>query len=255
LAALLKRPLSKEEVPAAHRVCASVGYLPLAIEVAATVVGVAGMPLPFLAAYMAEHPLDEVLDSGEVLRSRLARALNAFDAHARQRFALLSTLGTSTFSLECAAAVLSSERDGRGVGSSETSGSLPVEQISERVTSSHESEKNPGRDETNLSLENLADTMADLGQFVQHSLIELTPLEQSAPAREPESALADQRTCYHLHPLVYAHSLNMLKQSAQEKIQAAQRPIHLAKSRKSWHLSKRGVRLLQQVASERDKQR
>ncbi|HEY6541769.1 MAG TPA: hypothetical protein VIZ18_12560 [Ktedonobacteraceae bacterium] len=222
---LLKRSLTMEEVLSARQVCASVGYLPLAIEVAATAVSVEGIPLPFLAAYVAQHPLDNILDGDNVLRSRLAQALSAFDTQAQKRFAFLSTLGVSTFHLESAAAVLSSGTDATREGFGETSGSLPVEPVAGPVPGAHSSEENPISDEIDLPLERLADTMADLGQFVQHSLIELTPPDRLAAPHDTESALADQRIRYHLHPLIYAHSLNMLNQSDQEEVQTARRNV------------------------------
>src|SRR5579859_4365995 len=214
--ALLKRSLSPEEVEAAQRVCASVGYLPLAIEVAATAVSVEGIPLPFLAAYVAGHPLDNVLDGGNVLRSRLAQALSVFDTRMQKRFAFLSTLGVPTFHLESAAATLPDEVDARRDSSGETAGSVPVEPISELIQ---------GTDEADLPLERLADTIAVLGQFVQHSLIELTRADQSGATHNAEGKFADQGMRYHLHPLVYAHALNILNQNNQEEVQAARRNI------------------------------
>ncbi len=222
--ALLKRTLSSEEVRAAQRVCASVGYLPLAIEVAATAVSVEGIPLPFLAAYVAKHPLDNVLDGGNVLRSRLAQTLSGFDARMQKRFAFLSALGVPTFHLESAAVLASGMYTGRD-GIDEAAGRLAARRGSNLTPDSLSSEENSGRDEGDQPLERLADTITVLGRFVQHSLIELTPPDQSDAPHGVDGTLADQGIRYHLHPLVYAHALNMLSQNEQEEVLTARHNV------------------------------
>ncbi|MGH2494298.1 MAG: ATP-binding protein [Ktedonobacteraceae bacterium] len=218
---LVKCALSIEEVQAAKQVCASVGYLPLAIESAATAVSVEGIPLPFLAAHVVEHPLDDVLDGGYLLRSRLAQALSAFDAQARRRFAFLSMLGLTVFDLENAAAALSGGMDRRMAESGDSVSNMPIGPASELLASTHAGEGNAHVDEVDPLYERLADTIADLGQFVRHSLIELAPFDEPVSPDVPESALSGQRKRFHLHPLVYAHSLNMLKQSEHAEVQTA----------------------------------
>lgn len=222
---LLKCSVSIEGIQAAKQVCASVGYLPLAIEVAATSVSVAGIPLPFLAAHVAGHPLDNVLDGGYVLRSRLAQALSAFGTRTQKRFAFLSTLGVATFDLESAAAVLSSGPDARRSEPGDFAGNSLVEAVSELIANAHMSEGNAGIGERELLFERLADTIVDLGQFVRRSLIDLAPPDEPISSDVPESVFSGQRTRYHLHPLVYAYSLNMLNQNEEEEVQAARRNV------------------------------
>lgn len=188
--ALIKRSLALEEVQAATQICAAVGYLPLAIEVAATAVAVEGIPLPFLAAHVAEHPLDGVLDGDYELRSRLTQALSAFDAQARRHFALLSTLGTPDFEWKSATAVLSKGTDVREDEHRGTPGNCQEEPVSNVVSSA----------------------IADLGLFVQHSLVELASSDEPLATHSRGSALAGSGTRYHLHPLIYAYAENMLSQ-------------------------------------------
>src|SRR5207247_7266023 len=53
--ALLGRPLSDEQRADAEQLCAAVGYLPLAIEAAASTVTTEGIPLSLLAACLVEN--------------------------------------------------------------------------------------------------------------------------------------------------------------------------------------------------------
>ncbi len=59
---LAGRSLAHEERGYAEQICSIVGYLPLAIEMAATAVTAKGIPISLLAAQLSEHPLDTVLD-------------------------------------------------------------------------------------------------------------------------------------------------------------------------------------------------
>lgn len=192
---LIKRALSLEEINAVEQVSAAVGYLPLAMEAAATAVAVDGIPLSFLAAYTAEHPLDDVLDCRQELRCRLARAFRDFDAPTKKRFALLSTIGVASFALESAAAMRAK---------------APT-----------------GSDNIDPPLTHVANTAADLGQFVRYSLIDLVPAPtgEGASTADQEHMPIHRSARYHMHPLVYAHAVNALKHAQQEEIEEARRNL------------------------------
>jgi tetratricopeptide (TPR) repeat protein len=196
--ALLNRPLHADEMDDAKRLCAALGYLPLALEVAASAVVVAGIPLSFLVAHADQNPLNDLLDGEQELRSRLAQAFESFDTEIQKRFALLSTLGVPSFGLESAAALRA------------------------------------------ITSEQLANAAADLGQLVRHSLVDLVqpPLlnaisDHRVPARGTptmdglahEVPLPAGNTMdyarYQLHPLLYAQSVNSLKQLEAEEIEKA----------------------------------
>lgn len=176
--------ISTQDFAAMEQICASVGYLPLAIEVAANAVTVKGIPLSLLAARVSNCPLDSLLDGDGALRSTLDRALENFNPQLRQQFSLLTTLESSTFSLECAAAILLGRRS------------------------------NGKAHQLHLSL--LANTAATLGLFAGYSLIELV----STPAMNGCSTSA---TCYRLHPLLYAYAQSLVEQVDPQEVSAASR--------------------------------
>ena len=209
---LIKRSLSLEEVQAAKQVCAAVGYLPLAIEVAATAVAVKGIPLPFLAVHVAERPLDDVLDGGYELRSRLDRALGTFDARARKRFALLSTLGVAAFDSESVATVLSKGTAAKEDEHGDTSSKRQDEPVSEGVANAHSHDESSAVDGMNLPPCDIARAIAALGQFVQHSLINLASSDEPVSTHPLESAPVGPGTRYHLHPLISAYAEDILNQ-------------------------------------------
>lgn len=200
-AALLGRPLYSVEQVYAGQVCAAVGYLPLAIEAAATAVATAGVPLSLLAHHAARHPLDRALDGEREIRAALEKALGDFDPEVQKRFALLATLGIQSFALESASAIITN----------------PIAYRPDREL----------------------DTAADLGQLVRHSVIELLPYNPSATssnsaistillpqARAPsfyEAHSYDAR--YQLHPLFFAHAMERLEQLEPEVVRAAQRNV------------------------------
>jgi len=124
--ALLGRPLSDEQRADTEQLCAAVGYLPLAIEVAASAVTTKGIPLSLLSACLTENPLDRTLDGEREISSRLAQALDALAPEVQQRFVLLSTLGPRSFGLEGVAALYTppAERAGKAASNGTDHGEL-----------------------------------------------------------------------------------------------------------------------------------
>lgn len=109
LAGLLGHQLEGEERRAAERICAAVGYLPLAIELAATAAVTRELGLPALAARLCAKPLEGLArGDGEELRVALAQAFETFAAlgpQAWDQYAWLATLGARVFGLDSPAAI------------------------------------------------------------------------------------------------------------------------------------------------------
>jgi tetratricopeptide (TPR) repeat protein len=218
--ALLGRIPAEEEREAVRRICAAVGWLPLAIEEAATTAAVEGIPLELLAVRAEEDPLDRMLDGAGEIRSRLSRALNTMNPQVWHRFALLSLLGAQ-FGLEAAAA---------------TQGTAPTRHLTP-PNNAPGNGRQPGQQglilpgsagAIVLPPSSLASTAADLGQLVRHSLIELAP---AIPACDPSTAqiahspLQGNEMRYRLHPLMLAHASDSLRYLDAETRQVVQRNI------------------------------
>jgi tetratricopeptide (TPR) repeat protein len=210
LAALLGRPLSPEERADAQRLCAAVGYLPLALEVAATAMTAKGIPVALLAAHAAEQPLDTILDDDGELRAVLTQALGVFDPEMQQRFALLSVLGVRSFRLEMAAAIGTSPE------------ALWVPEHGEAVSLPAPAGI-PG-EHASIALPQLVSTAADLGQFVRHSLLELAPGDELPTAITPRPA-ARIEPRYRVHPLLHAYTRERALDLPPDIVDAAQRNI------------------------------
>lgn len=211
--ALLGHSLDAEELADAERLCAAVGHLPLAIEVAVTATNTKGIPLSLLAARAVDHPLDSVLDGEHELRSTLSQALDAVDAEARERFVLLSTLGVRSFGLESAAAVHTKSSHAL----------LPPQQAviePGKVTFS-----DSAGDGSSASLAQLANTAADLGQFVRHSLVELVSNQEPVPLLISNGHSRSTATRYHVHPLIHAHAFDRLQTFDPEVVKTAESNI------------------------------
>ncbi len=163
---------SAEERRYAERICASLGYLPIAIEVAAAAVMQEKIPLAVLETQARAYPLDLSRDGTRELRAELAHAIAHVDQSAYERLALIASTCASTVSLDQAAALLPEDdfagMDARGEAS-------PVRAV---------------------SAEQLARAAADLGQLVRHSL--LSPIA-------PEGDTRDELR-YAIHPLVRAYA-------------------------------------------------
>jgi AAA ATPase domain len=219
--ALRGRPLSYEQRADAERICAAVGYLPLAIEVAASAVTTEGIPLSLLATCLAENPLGWTWDGEREVSSRLAQALDALDPQVQQRFVLLSTLGPRSFGLEGVAALYTppAERAGKAASHGTDHGDAVPEPRGNAQVS--------GEDHSlvNLPLSHLAHTADDLGHLVRHSVVELVTGEAPAGSGAPPH-LAEARARYRLHPLLYAHALERLAQLEPETVRGARRNMH-----------------------------
>ncbi|HLG63799.1 MAG TPA: AAA family ATPase [Ktedonosporobacter sp.] len=233
----LKR-ISAQNRTAMEHICAAVGYLPLAIEVAANAVTVKGISLSLLAAQVSNCPLDRLLDGEGVLRSTLDRALANFTPELRKQFSLLTTLEVTTFGLEYAAAILGKRSDGKTHQFHSTAlppllhASLPVVRSSyshkvlyrssegdESVCDNHnEMDDGTVGDIVDLPVSLLANTAATLGLFVGHSLLELI----TVPTINGSFASG---TCYRLHPLIYAYAQTLVEQVDLQEVYAARRSV------------------------------
>jgi hypothetical protein len=219
--------LSAEERTYVERICASVGYLPLAIEAAATAATVSGIPLSLLAERVVNRPLDVLLDSEGEVRARLMQALANFDLQMQQRFALLSTLGTQAFALERAAALHTMLPDTNRFEIykvPENEQYLP-EYRPVLFNNQSEGQQQPAQSSSVLSSVDLANTAADLAQFVRHSLVEIVPNNSPATLQRVTNSPDRNEASYQLHPLLYAHAMNHLEQLEPEVILAAQRNL------------------------------
>jgi tetratricopeptide (TPR) repeat protein len=195
-----------------EQICASVGYLPLAIEAAATAATVAGIPLSLLAERVINNPLDALLDSEGEVRSRLAQALANFDPQVQQRFVLLSTLGTGAFALERAGALHMAPRDENKFEVYKVSANDHyIPPICLGIC--------------DLPSADIASTAADLAQFVRHSLVEIVPHNPPTILQEANHSPDRNESSYRLHPLLYAHAMSHLEQLEPAIVQAAQRNL------------------------------
>jgi AAA ATPase domain len=173
---------SADERHYGERICASLGYLPIAIEIAAAAVTQEKIPLAVLETQAQTYPLDLSRDGTREFRAELARAIAHVDRSAYERLALIAALCVNTISLDQAAALLpdsdynGTSEHGRAVG--DTSSLLTRA----------------------VSAEQLARAAADLGQLVRHSL--LSPV---APAADMHGEMR-----YAIHPLVRAYARTYL---------------------------------------------
>jgi AAA ATPase domain len=180
--ALLGTAPTAEERHYGERICASLGYLPIAIEIAAAAVTQEKIPLAVLETQARAYPLDLSRDGTREFRAELARASAHVDRSAYERLALIASLCVNTISLDQAAALLP---DGELNGASERGiGASDIATLLTRAVSS----------------EQLARAAADLGQLVRHSL--LSPV---TPAADTHGDLR-----YAIHPLVRAYARTYL---------------------------------------------
>lgn len=181
--------VSSEEQDKSGQICAAVGYLPLAIEVAATAVAAKGIPLMLMAEQAAKYPLATILDSERELQSKLAQSLLVLDPEKRQQFVQLSMLGQQDFDLESAARMYEH-------------GNLETAEQSKRPVEASTGEAEVARSNVQVASQQLASAAANLGIFVRHSLIELVNKPRSS--RPVASNIEAFR--YHLPPLLYAYA-------------------------------------------------
>lgn len=191
--AVLGQPGSASERCASGQICAAVGYLPLAIEVAATAVAAKGIPLALMAEQVEKHPLATVLDSEHELQSKLAQSLRALDPEQQQQFVLLSLIGQHDFDLESAARIYGS----RGIWQAEQGKKDAYSRSEEALASSDMTRAN-----VKVASQQLASAAANLGIFVRHSLVELVGRPMNPRAVSASAA----KFSYHLPPLLYAYA-------------------------------------------------
>jgi hypothetical protein len=187
--AVLGRPISAAEQEKSGQICAAVGYLPLAIEVAATAVAAKGIPLTLMAEQVTMHPLATILDSEHELQSKLAQSLCALDPEKRQQFVQLSMLGQQDFDLESVARIY--ERN-------DAEKAVAYQESSALRGSTGNASAGGVRNNVQVPSQQLASAAASLGIFVRHSLVELVS--------RPRNCRAVESLRYHLPPLLYAYA-------------------------------------------------
>ncbi len=208
---ILGHALESHDARWVEAICAALGYLPLAVELAAVTVAVRRIPLPVLAARLQEHPLDRVVDVDGELRSRVAAALASVDRSAQQRFALLSAFGSDTFSLEAAAALGATHADGRSLRRLATASAVRIADGPALWGIKELGQVDVGRAEREATAD-LAQAAADLGELVQHSLLEPIPnlphaaIDQHTAAMADEAAVSAERARYRIHPILRAQA-------------------------------------------------
>src|SRR6266487_3209518 len=219
--ALLGCPLSDEQRADAEQLCAAVGYLPLAIEAAASTVITEGIPLSLLAACLVENPLGWTWDGEREVSSRLAQALDTLDPELQQRFVLLSTLGPRSFGLEGVAALYTSpaQRAGKAASHGTDHGDAMPQQSGNASVSGED------HSPVDLPLSHLAHTADDLGHLVRHSVVELVTGEAPLGSGTPSRRLSDAGARYRLHPLLYAQALERLEQLEPETVRGVRHNV------------------------------
>lgn len=225
--ALIGHALSNDEHSCVEQICAAVGYLPLAIEAAATAATVAGIPLSLLAERVMDSPLDALLDGEGELHSKLAQALANFDPQMQLRFALLSALGTQVFALESAAALRTMHPEVNRTEPYKVHAHgqyLPERSVDTRFIAS-EGHRETAQSVGDVSSTHLASTAADLGQFVRHSLVEIVPPNSFSSFPLASRSTHHNGSFYRLHPLLYAYAMDRLEQLEPEVVHTAQRNL------------------------------
>lgn len=237
-AAMLGRALQADEIHEARALCEALGDLPLAIELAAVAVTVRHIPLPLLAARLGEYPLDRLLDSDDELHARISAALDDVSSQARQRFALLSLLGTSSFGLEAAAAQELRPSDALSPINALSTSAESVQQanlgtlcwIPAHLTFGESRNAHTAAD---AEVDKAARTAADLGELVQHALLGVPSSAERQLTRVPLPRRAQQRrfdkrstpTRYLLHPLLRAYAQEQANAIVPHDAEAARRGV------------------------------
>jgi AAA ATPase domain len=210
--ALLECPIAPDDRDTMGVICAALGHLPLALELAATAVTVRHIPLAVLAVHLREHPLDQVLDGDGELHARIDATVDGLDGEARRRFALLSALGAESFSLE-AAATLGAGSNGGAASTRRVSPPArqlqPSAQWERGALWRDDTQHDEAVEESALAL-----AAADLGTLVRYSLLEAdeppspdTMVDGGDSANERARASAT-RARYRIHPLLRAYATN-----------------------------------------------
>lgn len=262
LAQLVGQSVVESEHAAVEQICAAVGYLPRAIEVAANAIRTRRIPLPLLAERVSHYPLDTLLDGDGEIHTILAQSLEGLARTTQERYALLSILGMPSFELEHAAALhlptfnaletqvwddtgdeieMPSQSD-NGEKTEKTQQeasrkrSMPLSYLFQPpVIADNDAAPEEVQESVVISSEQLAYTAADLGMFVQRSLLEYTHEygEQNSGIRlvlPPEYSNgetvihvnAEQSIRYSMHPLLRATALERLRYLDPTKVDVAQ---------------------------------
>ncbi len=253
LVQLVGQRLVEGERASVEQICAAVGYLPRAIEVAADAIRTRRIPLPLLAERVSHYPLDTLLDGDGEIHTILSQSLEGLARTAQERYALLSILGMPSFELEHAAAlhmpafnaleIQAWDDAGQEVGQVEQTEETEPQEIGKKtaapplylfqpqVIADNDAPQEEILETVVISPTQLAHTAADLGLFVQRSLLEFTP-EYSTDIRlalPPEygNSQAEVRGSgksrrYSMHPLLRATALERLRFLDPAKVDGAQ---------------------------------
>jgi hypothetical protein len=158
-----------------ERICAALGYLPLAVEVAAAAVTQEQIPLAVLETRVRASPLGR--DGTRELRAALAQTIASVGRSARERLALIAALRTDSITLDQAAALRT--HSAQAAAHSPAGEQVPTALAPARAASAVQ----------------LARAAADVGHLVRHSL--LSPI--------PPRVGTDDGPRYVIHPLVQAY--------------------------------------------------
>lgn len=176
-AALTSIQLAENEREDTERICASLGYLPSAIEIAAAAVMQEKMPLAIVVRQAQTAPLDLSHHGTRELRATLARALARIDCSAYERLAHIALQFANMISFNDVA-TLESEGKCEGVH----------EQVLVHPDAMRPMLYIP-------SAEHLARAAVDVGQLLRHSLLTLVPPHM----------LDKDGLYYAIHPVVKAY--------------------------------------------------
>ena len=265
LAQLVGQSLVEEERVLVEQICAAVGYLPRAIEVAADAIRTRRIPLPLLAERVSHYPLDTLLDGDGEIHTILSQSLEGLARTAQERYALLSMLGMPSFELEHAAALhmpsfdtleaqARDNNDGQKSDhpdhavhvihtaqqeSDRKQGVSPLYLFQPQVIADNDVPQEEILETVVISSTQLAHAAADLGLFVQRSLLEFTSeheqdnaLQLTLPSEYDNSETVQQTrreigesTRYSMHPLLRATALEQLRFLEPTKVDGAQHNI------------------------------
>ncbi|MEO8970655.1 MAG: NB-ARC domain-containing protein [Ktedonobacteraceae bacterium] len=263
LAQLVGQSVVEEERSSVEQICAAVGYLPRAIEVAANAIRTRRIPLSLLAERVARYPLDTLLDGDGEIHTILSQSLEGLARTTQERYALLSILGMPSFELEHAAALHMpafnalettdwDDTDQESDLTDQINNTEHVEHTAQQeadrkrgmplsylfqpqVIADNDASQEEMLESVVISSEQLAYAAADLGLFVQSSLLEYTHehaehsngLRLALPSEygSPEAVVkvnGEQSTHYSMHPLLRATALERLRYLDPTKVDVAQ---------------------------------
>jgi NB-ARC domain len=262
LAQLVGQSLVEEERSLVEQICTAVGYLPRAIEVAADAIRTRRIPLPLLAERVSHYPLDTLLDGDGEIHTILSQSLEGLARTAQERYALLSILGMPSFELEHAAALhmpsfntletsVWDNNDAQESDHPDQSGHMmhTAQQESDRnqgispfylfqpqVIADNDAPQEEILETVAISPTQRAHAAADLGLFVQRSLLEFTSEHEQGNglrlALPPEYDNAEtvaqtgrengESSRYSMHPLLRATALEQLRFLDPTKVDGAQ---------------------------------